>query len=151
MSRRKGNVLYHYHNMQQGLFSLLKEIRHRVDMPVAVLFQHPSPTGDNNAIALASKDCVQALLQGACTQIHYVYDSHLSKKKTFWKGNQLKQLSLSRCEDLSESLTVTDPVTISDANECMVEHPVFGHVKKSGWALMKKGSETTFSITKKTT
>lgn len=148
MSSRKGNVLYHYHNMQHGLFALLRDIRHRVNMPVDVLFQHPCPTGDNNSIAFASKDCIQALLQDAVNSIHFVYDTHLSNRKTFWKGNQLQHLSLAKCADLSDLLTVTEPVIISEANECTVKHPVFGSVQRSGWALMKKGSEMAFSITK---
>ena len=149
MSSRKGNVLYHHHDMGNGLFSLLRQIRNTVNMPVVVLFQHPCPTGDNNSIALASKDCIRAMLENAVSSIHFVYDSHLSNKKTFWKGNQLKNLTVAKCQHLSDSLTVTDPVIISDSNQCTVEHPVFGTVHRSGWALMKKGSEMTFSITKK--
>ena len=149
MSRRKGNMLYHFHNMEHGLLDLLTKIHGRVNIPIVVLFQHPCPKGDRSSIALASKACIVSLLQNSVDSIHFVYDTHWSNNKTSWKGNMLQHLSLSMCEELHQSLTVTDPVMISDENENTVNHPVFGMVQRSGWALMKKGKEMTFRITTK--
>ena len=150
LSNRKKNVLFHHHDMRNGLLQLLTDIRKRANLPLIVLFQHPCPTGDNEVIALACLECVSAMQHDIVQSIHFVYDCHSSTTKTYWKGNSLKNLSISKCNRYSDALEVSDPVVVCDINDMIVEHPVFGKLNRSGWALMKKGYEMAFHIKNKT-
>lgn len=148
---RSNNVIFHYHDMRDGLLKILSSIHSSTDLPVFVLFQHPSPTSNKlscEGLATASSECISALRQNFIEGIHFVYDCHLDPKKTQWKGDSLKNLSLSECGDTSD-LLVSDTKIICDTQESTVEHPVFGTVPRCGWALLKRGIEKSFAITKR--
>jgi len=144
------NVLLHYFDMSKGLLQLLNTLSSRCHLPIIVLFQHPSPSPEKtsrNAIATASKDCMHALVSGYIEEIHYVFDYNPSKNT--WSGDKLQALTHSLCEKHIIDNTCSSHIqTISQNGDETVHHPIFGVVNRRGWALMKKGHEMAFVITK---
>ena len=154
----KRNIISGYHNMKEGLRTLLHAIKSQTNLPVHVLFQHLAPSSDptskagkksRDVIASASKDCISALQEKMVESVHYVYDYNSSSSKTTWKGDDLKRLATSKCDpSVLGKLEVTNPVTICGIDEDQVNHPLFGVIPRCGWALLKKGGcEMAFSIT----
>jgi hypothetical protein len=158
----KTNLIHHHHNYKDGLYELLQAISSSINMPIHVLFQHPAPHNDPTSkggkmdlgyIASASKDCILALQDHHINSIHFVYDEHSNREKTSWKGDDLKKLSTSKCDDSTLSnLRVSLPKEVSAVGESSVNHPLFGTIKRVGWAKFKMGigsQECAFSITNK--
>ena len=129
---------------------LLNNIYTITKLPILVLFQHPSPSVNHTSrvgLSVASRDCVSTLTQKNINSVHFVYDSHCNTDKNFWHGAELKELSLSQCKrEVLSKICVSCTMTISPVDAMHVKHPVFGNSPRSGWALMKKGCERTFSI-----
>ena len=144
------NVLLHYFDMSKGLLQLLNSLSSRCHLPIIVLFQHPSPSPEKtsrNAIATAYKDCMHVLVSGYMEEIHYVFDYNPSKNT--WTGDKLQALTHSLCEKHIIDITCTSHTqTISENGDETVRHPIFGVVNRRGWALMKKGHEMAFVISK---
>eukprot|EP00804_Cyclotella_cryptica_P023294 CCRYP_000465-RA/>CCRYP_000465-RA protein AED:0.00 eAED:0.00 QI:492/1/1/1/0/0/2/21/294 len=144
------NVLLHYFDMSKGLLQLLNTLSSRRHLPIIVLFQHPSPSPEKtsrNAIATASKDCMHALVSGYIEEIHYVFDYNPSKNT--WSGDKLQALTHSLCEKhIIDNTCTSHTQTISENGDETVCHPIFGVVNRRGWALMKKGHEMAFVISK---
>lgn len=148
--RHKSNVIFHYHDMRTGLLRLLRKIRAETRLPVSVLFQHPDPSQNSSSredIACATRDCLKALNEKTITVIHYVYDWIHKPGKSCWENDSLQTLALSKCEpSLVQCVRITNPDVISKIDCTTVRHPLFGEIHRSGWALMKKGYEMSFSI-----
>lgn len=150
-STAKANVIPYYHNMNEGLLPLLSALRGKTSLPIHVLFQHPSPTGgklSREAIALASRDCAAALVDGVADSIHFVYDYN-SRGKTCWKDLELRSLCSSKLHKMQkDDVQITEATIIAEADSDIVSHPILGSVPRCGWAKMKRGCEKSFSITK---
>lgn len=147
--RGKGNVIHHHHNMKDGLMGILKCIKTKTSLPIHVLFQHPSPTGgteSREAIAYATAECAQAMLDHIIDSIHYVHDFNTCGK-TCWKENELQRACLAKCKPSQRSLLcISTPTVVCEPDSTRVDHPLFGAVPRCGWAIMKKGYEIAFSI-----
>ena len=158
----KRNLIHHHHNYKDGLYELLEALRNCTKLPIHVLFQHPAPVSrataktkegkqDLGYIASASNHCIAALQDHHINSIHFVYDEHSRRDKTSWKGDDLKKLSTSKCDDSTLSnLCVSHPKEVSAVGESSVNHPLFGMINRVGWAKFKMGigsKECAFSIT----
>ena len=149
--RGKGNVLHHHHNMKDGLLPILKSIKAKTSLPIHVLFQHPSPTGGKESrddIASATLACASAVTDHIIESICYVYDYNTSGK-TCWKDNEFQNTCLSKCSpNQRRALCISTAKVVCDIGSTSVNHPVLEFVQRCGWALMKKGCEIPFSITR---
>lgn len=151
LNRAKSNVIHHYEDMADNLYSLLGSIFDKTKMPIHVLFQHPSPSSTKKSqddIAKASNQCFLALQSKAIVSVHYVYDHHPSIAKKCWRGNDLKELCLSQCSfHLHTRLCITEPLPACNIDDITVNHPLFGKVRRCGWASMKQGAhEMAFNV-----
>ncbi len=43
LHRSKSNMIIQYHNMNEGFYHLLHSIQTNTELPIVILFQHPSP------------------------------------------------------------------------------------------------------------
>ena len=141
---KKSNVIFHYHNMASGLLNILQAIKLRTNLPIVVLFQHPSPTGgrlSREAIASASMDCMLAMASRFVDCVHYVYDHHDVPSKTFWRDNSLRSLCTSKCNNETTNLLSVGQIhTICKPEQDKFAHPVFGlslptrHAERNGFS-----------------
>lgn len=151
LHRVKPMNVFFWHDMKVGVTNLISNIHAATDLPIVVLFQHPSPTKDTvsrSAISAASKECISALLTGYLASLYFVYD--VNESKNAWTTKELKRAAISRCSSVDlEAIQVTDAVITSQLDDENAMHPVFGNVKRSGWAMLKRGVEMAFQITAK--
>ena len=158
-NKGKTNLIYHHHDYKEGLYELLQDIRSRIKVPMHILFQHPAPSSDPTSqsgrqhlakLAAASRDCINALQNQHADSIHFVYDEHSSPDKTTWKGDNLKSLSTSKCDESSLiNISVSEVAEVSAVDEDTVNHPLFGKIDRCGWAKLKMKTgccERAFSI-----
>ena len=161
-NKGKTNLIYHHHDYKEGLYELLRDIRSRIKLPMHVLFQHPAPSSDPTSqlgrkhfakLAAASRDCIKALQHKHADSIHFVYDEHSSPNKTTWKGDDLKSLAISECDESSLiNISVSEVAEVSAVDEDTVNHPLFGKIDRCGWARLKMKTgccESAFSIKNK--
>jgi hypothetical protein len=83
--------------------------------------------------------------------VYFVYDEHISKNS--WTYESLSKYCFTVTTEtggkrLRTSLQLSDPVCIAESTDDTVRHPLFGIVRKGGWAKMKTGNEMYFCITK---
>jgi hypothetical protein len=143
-------LICHRHDMSNGLYSLISQLRDRTALPLVILFQHPSPTMKPHKLSIASRDCFRALSDNVLESVHYVYDRHIDHSKTFWKYDSLIGTITSQCpSQIMESLQFTPEKSISEFGDDLVQHPVYGQVPRVGWAAWKKGIEVSFSVLRK--
>ena len=147
---RKSKSIFYHHNMASGLHELVKSISVAVNLPIVILFQHPSPSKDKSsrsAIAAAAKSCIAGLIDLSVDSVYFVHDCHPSATKNCWSSHELKSVALSKCANSDVAMVnATEPSMICAMNEDAVSHPVFGNVQRSGWAKTKKGVEMSFHI-----
>ena len=146
---KKNNVIFHHHNMKENLAKLFHSLHELTKIPVTVLFQHPNPSKDSistKSIALACKDCVEALHSATVDSVHFTYDS---SSKNCWTEDRLKKIIFSKCSlEMEQGVSVSVAKCICKTDEKDYTHPVFGTVTRTGWSLMKKGQEMGFLIIK---
>ena len=147
--KERSNIVFLRYDLKDGIFNLLSAIKGAVNLPVVVLFQHPSPSKANkNRVALKCtfRDCVLAKEQNIVESIHFVYDTKSETKGNCWKEKELFKVLKSMCsEDKKHKLT--EPSVISEKGNAEVKHPLFGLTERRGWAQMKRGVEMSFSVT----
>ena len=134
------------HFDMSGTGNLVKSIRLHTDLPITVLFQHPSPSVDpksRNAIRAAGKDCVEGLLYKSIQEVAIDFD--FKQGANCWSDEAL----CSAFGFKSEVVRVSKANIICSEEGNMVNHPVFGNVPRVGWAHMKKGVEKAMTITTK--
>lgn len=148
-SLTKKHKLFQYFDYGKELYQLFCKIKEKTNAELKVLFQHPSPAHiSRDSINIATEDCTKALLEGIIQSVHVVYDYHIDKHT--W--DYMTLCALFSCNlDSSETalLDISDPLLISELDCILVQHPLFGETKRLGWALMKRGEECCFNITKK--
>lgn len=153
--RNRAKLLFHHFDMSKGLFQLIKLLSSHVDIPISVLFQHPSPSPETrniNAISTAVADCVDALRADLITSCHFVYDSHNSKHTSDWDSKRIQSLCNSNIPIIyREHIVMSSASLISALGENKVNHPLFGTIGRVGWAKMKGGEEWCFQIMNKST
>ena len=149
--KKAKNIIYHRHDMSMDLYSLLEKIGTITQLPVTVLFQHPSPSISPIKLSIAARDCFLAVANNVIQNVHFVYDVHLNPKKHYWKYERMMAILAESCPlSILSQIVISSEETISDVDSVVVKHPVFGQVPHLGWASMKKGKEMTFSVIKKT-
>jgi len=149
--KKAENIIYHIHDMSMDLYSLLEKIGTITQLPVTVLFQHPSPSISPIKLSIAARDCFRAVANNVIQNVHFVYDVHMNPKKHYWKYEHMMAILSEQCSlSILSQIVISSEETISDEDSGVVKHPVFGQVPHRGWALMKKGKEMTFSVIKKT-
>ncbi len=103
--------------MENGFLNILCSLQHICCVPLAVLFQHPSPVSRDkmgNYLAEASMQCIITFGDGIIDSIHFVYDVHDSPTKTSWKGNCLSEFAVSTCiEHQYKKFLIRKPIVIS--------------------------------------
>jgi hypothetical protein len=152
----KTNMIIQYHDMKDGFYDILHSIQKYTQLPILILFQHPSPTTEvrhRQALIKAALDCIMCLTNISVVQgIHFVYDWNEKAKKTCWQKNELRSLLLKECYLSSpappNAITFTYDRNISYINTTVINHPVYGISKRRGWAHMKYGQERAFSVKK---
>ena len=148
--KQNNRLVFHRHDMSNGLYALLKQLRNSTALPLVVLFQHPSPTMNQYKLSIASHDCFRALTDNVVQSVHYVYDRHPNPSKNFWKYNSLFGTIKAQCTPQSlDHILFSQERTISEIGDHHVQHPVFGQVPRVGWAALKKGIEVSFYVVKK--
>ena len=149
--KKAKNIIYHRHDMSMGLYFLLEKIGTITQLPVTVLFQHPSPTISPNKLSIAARDCFRAVANNVIQNVHFVYDVHMNPNKHYWKYEHMMAILSEQCSlSVLSQIVISSEETIADMDSWIVKHPVFGQVPHRGWALMKKGKEVTFSVIRKT-
>jgi len=151
----KSNMIIQYHDMKDGFYDILHTIQTNTQLPILILFQHPSPTTEirhRQALIKAALHCIMCLfIIDEVQSIHFVYDWN-ENSNTCWQKNELRLFLLKECylssAALLHSITFTDDINISYINTSMINHPVYGITKKRGWAQMKFGQERAFSVIK---
>jgi hypothetical protein len=153
LQKKKSYLLFQHFDMGNGLQDFLSRLALKATVPIVVLFQHPSPSPDArsvNDISLAVRDCILLLLSGHIKSVHVVFDCH--KSKNCWTEPSLKEVCLSKCQShLRKLVSFSECSCISQLDEALVNHPVFGVIHRGRWAKMKVGEERCFSITSKIT
>ena len=90
-----------------------------------------------DALATATKDCIDALIDASIDIIHFVYDYNMKLGKTSWQSDQLQRLAKSKCGNSElAKITVSDAQIVADRDSNLVQHPLFGSVPRGGWAQM---------------
>ena len=152
LHRNRAKLLFHHFDMSKGLFHLIESLSSNVNVPISILFQHPSPSQETRnitAISISVADCVEALKADLITSCHFVYDCH-KKSKSHWNSNQIQSLCKSNIPiKYQKQIVMSSASLISSLGEEKVNHPLFGMIRRVGWAKMKGGEEWCFRITKK--
>lgn len=143
LSKSKSTVFYHQ-DMREKLDLLLVKIRKVLQIPVVVLFQHPNPK-DVDAVTAAGRACTRMLMSDVIEQVVVVYDVHPGKN--CWSYAHLSNAIIGK-EKTKSYIQVSHPVVICERNAVEYHHPLFGNITRSGWALMKKGDEIAFHVTR---
>ncbi len=147
------NLIYYHHNMNDHLKELLYQVQQATRLPLVVLFQHPSPSNDSKSrgnLFGAIDACIKSLLSGVIVGIHFIFDcrpNYLSSGKC-WNKMELECHIRSTYQSELMQFTCKETKKICEYGETMIEHPTFGFVERKGWALMKKGEEYCFCISK---
>jgi len=147
LHRNRANLLFHHFDMSKGLFQLIKSLSSHVNVQISVLFQHPSPSPETrniNAISAAVADCIEALMTDLISTCHFVYDCHKLDNKRI---QSLCNLNIPI--KYREYIVVSSASLISLLGENKVNHPLFGMIRRVGWAKMKGGEEWCFLMRKK--
>ena len=78
--------------MRDGLLDIVSAIHRALDLPVLLLFQHPSPSKDQahrQALAVATRDSVVGLTSMLVSAVHYVHDTSTSTTQNCWPTEAL--------------------------------------------------------------
>ena len=144
---KKKNVLFHsYFDIRQGkeLLKLLEKLH--ISLPyhsIRLLFQHPDPGLKRKCTYKEiGFGCMKALKLGYCDEIHFVYD--VFHERNCWKKYEIIDHFIDK--HFKRDLIIEQERVISQLDEENVKHPLFGKVKRMGWAKMKRGQEHTFLI-----
>ena len=138
---------YDYSSNIDILFSRLKAETGAAS--IRVLYQHPTPS--QSSIQCFSLSCLKsstALLDFHIDSIHIVFD-HNPGGNT-WNVKKLKAAFGNNLDPVSNtllSISRTKRLCFIDGEK--VHHPLFGIIKRYGWAKMKSGEELAIEITRK--
>jgi hypothetical protein len=103
-----------------------------------------------NAISASLADCVEALKTDLITACHFVCDCHKSEHTSNWDNKRIQSLCNSNIPiKYREYIFVSSASLISLLGKNKVNHPLFGMIRRVGWAKMKGGEEWCFLMTKK--
>lgn len=148
LQRGRSNLLFQKFDMGKGLLTYIRKLYAATDVPIVLLFQHPSPSANSkntNSFATATNDCALALSLGLIKSVFFVFDHH--KTKNCWTGKSIQALCKSKWSSTLKSSVKMSPVTcICEQDQIQVNHPVFGIVQRAGWAKMKAGQELSFCM-----
>lgn len=135
---------YDYSSQIDTLFSRLK-VESGAES-IRVLYQHPTPSPIcRNSFSLSCLKCATALLEYNIESIHIVFDNNPSGNT--WDFKSVKEAFLNDFEPGSNSqLSFSKPKIISFVDGEKVHHPLFGTIKRYGWAKTKKGEEIAIEI-----
>jgi hypothetical protein len=93
--RNKAKMIFHHFNYGNGLLALIKSISSKVQLPISVLFQHPSPSPSSGMdLSKAISDCIKALHLELITECIFVYDCHLSKSIGKWNNQRIQSIGV---------------------------------------------------------
>ena len=99
------------------------------------------------SLGTASSEAIKCMCSGMVHSIHYVYDYNEIKYKSFWSHNLLKKVILSKAaEKYVCQIVMSNKIVLCDKEDMSYNHPVFGYIKRAGWALMKKGREMAITL-----
>ena len=126
--KTKSPTLFGQYNMMSGrIIKLLESIKTvAANLPVHILFQHPSPRKANeNRSVLHSTflECIKAQREQLVEGIHFVYDSTLKNMRgTSLGGDELYNMVRGLCDTGNH---LTTPSIISEETDKCVNHPLF--------------------------
>ncbi len=156
MTGIKKNVIFSLFDYSHELFDFVRLVQLASNLPVILLFQHPSPSADEKsrkALQKAVYDSAKSLQLGYSSSIYFVFDCNSTVGKNTWSYLTLTNFVTRSIRSLlseSVSFVISDEETLASPSDNEVDHLIFGKIDKLGWALKKSGgSEVGFSLKKK--
>jgi hypothetical protein len=154
MTGIKKNVIFSLFDYSHELFDFVRLVQLASNLPVILLFQHPSPSADEKsrkALQKAVYDSAKSLQLGYSSSIYFVFDCNSTVGKNTWSYLTLTNFVTRSIRSLlseSVSFVISDEETLSSPSDNEVDHHlIFGKIDKLGWALKKSGgSEVGFSL-----
>jgi len=153
MTGIKKNVIFSLFDYSHELFDFVRLVQLASNLPVILLFQHPSPSADEKsrkALQKAVYDSAKSLQLGYSSSIYFVFDCNSTVGKNTWSYLTLTNFVTRSIRSLlseSVSFVISDEETLSSPSDNEVDHLIFGKIDKLGWALKKSGgSEVGFSL-----
>lgn len=153
MTGIKKNVIFSLFDYSHELFDFVRLVQLASNLPVILLFQHPSPSADEKsrkALQKAVYDSAKSLQLGYSSSIYFVFDCNSTVGKNTWSYLTLTNFVTRSIRSLlseSVSFVISDEETLSSPSDNEVDRLIFGKIDKLGWALKKSGgSEVGFSL-----
>lgn len=149
----KKNVIFSKFDYSHGLFDFVRLVQLAANLPVILLFQHPSPSADEKsrqALQTAVYESAKSLQLGYSSSIYFIFDCNSTVGKNTWSYLTLTKFVIQSIRSLQseyESFVISDEETLSSPSDTEVDHLIFGKIDKVGWAQKKSGGyEVGFSL-----
>jgi hypothetical protein len=149
----KKNVIFSkFDYSQHELLDFIRLVHLEANLPVVLLFQHPSPSADEKsrqALQTAVCESAKSLQLLYSSSIYFIFDCNSTVGKNTWSYLTLTKFVTDSIRSLSESelFVISDEETLSSPSDNEVDHPIFGKIDKVGWAQKKSGGwEVGFSL-----
>ena len=144
--KKKSGVYHAYYDIKngKGIYQIVSRLK--IEFPslkIRILFQHPNPSL-SQTYSNPGFFCVQALKNKIIQDIHFVYD--MKKGSNCCSKEKLLDMFLYDVNN-KEDLVIGDELLISEIVDTNVNHPIFGHATRMGWAEMRHACEYTFKLT----
>ncbi len=133
--RKKGNVILHHYNMNEGLSHILTQIKEKMPtIELIVLFQHPNSSEKrivHDVLIKGIIECLEMCIMEIVASVHFVYDWQPNKNS--WNDNELKTLIMDNSNiKLLECLNFFNNRSITVQDSSLFDHPLQGVVECRG-------------------
>ena len=144
--RTSSRVVWDRFDYSQNLKDLLAAISKSLELEVIVLMQHPSPSSDGvSQLQKACQDITDCMEDGIVSTLCFVYD-YCPNRNTWSRSSLLRMCIPDTLLDSSNKFGISSEVCISKKGNIKVDHPLFGHTFRYGWAKARNSDEMSFSI-----